>query len=308
MNKNLKLLLALAFASACYLVSTPTHAGAGYRFLVTNKMTPLASDPSYPRVHVHRAGGSNCWYLNDIAYWSEYAVPGDVEKNQYTERKNSGSCNELFTHTAMTDVAIFIQANPSAPWLRLGTRSVLFNMMNLDNGFYIDPPLPVSGLFPICGLKVNSIASVINSSIPGTNLAQITVSGTPKLDNCSDAYAIPAVQANSASNNGAQSVPAVQTATTPDNQRVIHLKVGEHKSIDLSGLDDDSLWELDGGRCTGDAGLTSDLVAPHAKYRVLPQLVKVTATGKGEKICDLSAYHYPERTFLTTQRFIFQVR
>lgn len=50
-------LLALTFSQASY-------AGAGYRFLLTNKMKPLAGDPGYPQLTVHVAGGYNCWYLN----------------------------------------------------------------------------------------------------------------------------------------------------------------------------------------------------------------------------------------------------
>ena len=288
-------LLALTFSQASY-------AGAGYRFLLTNKMKPLAGDPGYPQLTVHVAGGYNCWYLNGIADWNQYARPGDIEINLYTERKNSLDCFYGITPSASTDVGVFVKASPDAPWVRLGTRSVLWNVGNLDNGFYIDPPLPLSGLFGMCGLTVNSLATVINSTVPGTNIAQITVSGTPKLDGCHDAYATTGAQPEAVRSS------AVDGDADARNVRTIRLKVGKTRKISLAGLDPESVWELDGGTCKGDPVLTSDLKANHTRHRVLPQTVNVTAIGVGRRVCDLTAYHYPERSFVSSRRFIFIVK
>lgn len=277
-------------------------AGSGYYFYLTNKMEPSKDHPGYPQMTVHYSGGMNCWYLNYLADWNWIASPGAVDVGLYTERDNSGSCNTLFTVSANTNFAIFIKETPDSPWVRLGKPSTLWNMANVDNASYINPPLPyypVGGLLGLCGLKVDTFGYVVDSSLPGTNKAYVQVSGTPKLDGCDDAYAasVTAVKATGETNS-----------ETFINERTINMKVGEKRKISLSGLDSESVWELDGGQCEGDDNTDSDLKSNYTKYRVLPQTINVTATAKGQRTCNLTAYHYPERTFVARRRYTFIVR
>lgn len=290
------------FVFILQLSAADVLAGSGYYFYVTNKMMPSSKYPGYPQVTVHYAGGMNCWYLNYLASWDTIASPGAVDVGLYTERDNSGTCNTLFTVSANTNLGIFIKEKPDSSWVRIGKPSTLWNMANVDNASYINPPLPyypVGGKLGLCGLKVNTFGYVVDSSLPGTNKAYVQVSGTPELDGCDDAYP----------SNVTGLKETVETNTESFvNERTINMKVGQKKKIYLSGLDADSVWELDGGRCLGDDNTNSDLNRDYTKYRVLPQTINVTATSKGQRTCDLTAYHYPERTFVSHRRYIFVVR
>jgi len=290
-------LLVLVSALAGVQVS---HAGAGYYFHLTNDMSQGwfgDGDKTYPRVTVHVAGGYNCWYLNSIADWNQYAVPGDSEVPLYTEAKDSTSC---FFETSSTEIALYVQANAGSPWVQIGERAKLWNEFNAENGFYINPGLPYTlPLTSLCGLSIQ------NTFLPGTNLNQVKVSGTPKLEGCSDAHTTSTASVQSQATVNAAGVNPLRP---PVGEKTFNLKVGQTRKVRLPELDPSSVWELDGGTCQGDKAIKSDLKANYTKRRVLPQTVNVTGTAVGQRVCALTAYHYPERSVVTQGKIIFKIK
>lgn len=276
----------------------PAHAGAGYYFYLTNTMTNgwfSGADNTYPRVTIHVAGGYNCWYPNSIGDWNQYAIPGDSEKALYTEAEDF-TLNGCFFQTSSVEIALYVQPNADSQWIQVGDRAKLWNEGNVENGFYINPGLPYTlPLTSLCGLSIQ------NTFIPATNLNQVKVSGTPKLDGCQDAHisSSAAVEASGATSSA---------ATPPVGMKTYQLKVGQTKKIKLPALDPSSVWELDGGTCQGDHAIKSDLKANYTKRRVLPQTVNLTGTATGQRICSLTAYHYPERSVVTQGKIIFNVK
>jgi hypothetical protein len=282
------------------VVSQVSQAGAGYYFYLTNNMSQGwfgNSDKTYPRVTVHVAGGSTCWYLNSIADWNQYAVPGDSEKPLYTEAKDT--VTGCFFETSSVEIAMYVQADANSSWVQIGDKAKLWNELNAENGFYINPGLPYTlPLTSLCGLSIQ------NTFLPGTNLNQVKVSGTPKLDGCPDTHTTTASVQSQATVNAA----GVNPLSPPVGEKTFNLKVGQTKRIRLPELDPSSVWELDGGTCQGDHAIKSDLKANYSKRRVLPQTVNVTGTAAGQRICSITAYHYPERTVVTQGKIIFNVK
>lgn len=278
-------------------VAQVSHAGAGYYFRLTNNMTQGwfgSADKTYPRVTVHVAGGSNCWYLNSIADWNQYAVPGDFEVPLYTEAKDSTSC---FFETSSVEIALYVQANAESAWVQVGDRAKLWNEWNVENGFYINPMLPYTlPLTSLCGLSIQ------NTFVPGTNLNQVKVSGTPKLEGCTDAHSVAATGVVS------KATATASTQSPPVGLKTFNLRIGQTKKIRLPELDPSSVWELDGGTCQGDHAVKSDLKANYTLRRVLPQTVNVTGIAAGRRVCALTAYHYPERSVVTQGTIIFNVK
>ena len=105
--------------------------------------------------------------------------------------------------------------------------------------------------------------------------------------------------------NNAGGITAAAADESPISTITIRLKVGQTKNIKLPELDRDSVWELEGGTCSGDKVIESDLAANHTLRRVLPQTIKVSATGVGQRICDITSYQYPKRTLVSRRRIIF---
>ena len=280
-------------------VSQVSQAGAGYYFSLTNDMNQVwfgSGEQSYPRVTIHVAGGSNCWYLNAIADWNQYAVPGDSEKPLYTEAKDSTTC---FFQSSSVEIAMYVQADADLAWVQIGDKAKLWNEWNKENGFYINPGLPYTlPLTNLCGLSIQ------NSFIPLTNLNQVKVSGTPKLEGCTDAHTTSNASLQSrATVNGAGVAPLAP----PVGNKSFNLKVGQTRKVRLPELDPSSVWELDGGTCQGDKAIKSDLKQNYTKRRVLPETVNVTGTAVGQRVCSLTAYHYPERSVVTQGKIIFNV-
>lgn len=283
----------------CSVLTTSqiSHAGAGYSFLLTNNMSQgwfSSGNKSYPRVTVHVAGGYNCWYLNSLADWNQYAVPGDSEKSLYTEAKDSTSC---WFETSSVELALYVQADVDSPWVQVGDKAKLWNEWNVENGFYINPGLPYTlPLTSLCGLSIQ------NSFLPATNLNQIKVSGTPKVEGCTDAHTASTTSVKS------QLAATASIPSPPVGSKTFNLRVGQTKKIRLPELDPSSVWELDGGTCQGDPAIKSDLTANYTTRRVLPQTVNVSAIANGQRVCSLTAYHYPERSVVTQGQVIFNVK
>lgn len=296
---SISTLISLAFLSLLSALSVPAYAGAGYYFYLTNNMTQGwfgSGDNTYPRLTIHVAGGYNCWYPNSIGDWNQYAIPEDVEKALYTEAEDF-TLNGCFFQTSSVEIAMYVQANADSPWVQVGNRAKLWNEGNVENGFYINPGLPYTlPLTSLCGLSIQ------NTLLPGTNLNQIKVSGTPKLDGCADAHTSSTAAVEAA---GAAST---STATAPVGIKTFKLTVGQTRKIKLPKLDPFSVWELDGGTCQGDPAIKSDLKANYTKRRVLPQTVNVTGIAAGQRICSLTAYHYPDRSVVTQGKIIFNVK
>jgi len=281
-------------------VSQVSQAGAGYYFYLTNNMSQGrfgGAEKAYPRVTIHAAGGSTCWYLNSIADWNQYAVPGDSEKPLYTEAKNSTGC---FFETSFVDIAMYVQADADSAWVQIGDTAKLWNELNKENGFYINPPLPLTlPLFSLCGLSIQ------NTFLPATNLNQVKVSGTPKLEGCTDAHTTSKASLQShATVNGVGVAPLAP----PVGIKSFNLKVGQTRKVRLPELDPSSVWELDGGTCQGDKAIKSDLKRNYTKRRVLPETVNVIGTAVGQRVCSLTAYHYPERSVVTQGKIIFNIK
>jgi len=295
-------LVNLASISAVLLLAalfSPAHAGAGYYFYLTNNMTKgwfSNADDTYPRVTIHVAGGYNCWYPNSIGDWNQYAIPGDSEIPLYAEAEDF-TLNGCFFETSSVVIALYVQTDPDSAWVQLGERSKLWNEGNLENGFYINPGLPYTlPLTSLCGLSIQ------NTFLPATNMNQVKVSGTPKLDGCQDAHIASATPV---------ALPLAETASTqnpPVGVKTFKLKVGQTRKVKLPKLDPFSVWELDGGTCQGDPAIESDLKANYTKRRVLPQTVNVRGTATGQRTCSLTAYHYPERSVVTQGKILFIVK
>ena len=281
-------------------VSQVSQAGAGYYFYLTNNMSQGlfgGAEKAYPRVTIHAAGGSNCWYLNSIADWNQYAVPGDSEKPLYTEAKDSTGC---FFETSSVDIAMYVQADADSAWVQIGDTAKLWNELNKENGFYINPGLPYTlPLTSLCGLSIQ------NTFLPATNLNQVKVSGTPKLEGCTDAHTTSKASLQShATVNGVGVAPLAP----PVGIKSFNLKVGQTRKVRLPELDPSSVWELDGGTCQGNKAIKSDLKRNYTKRRVLPETVNVIGTAVGQRVCSLTAYHYPERSVVTQGKIIFNVK
>lgn len=289
-----------------------SQAGAGYWFYLTNDMTPSKEDGTYPRVTMHEYGGWSCWYPNDIGNWDAYAVPGNRERPLYTEVRDSLGC--AFEHTSNIQFGVFIKPNENSPWVRVGHPAKLFNQFNSDQAFTINPPLPWNNIpfFNVCGLK---FSDGLGGYAPLTNVNYVKVSGTPKLEGCEDAYPNTGISISSSSKNAniTSSVNASDVSQQAsdesffdENVKTIKIKVGKSKTITLPTLDQSSTWELDGGICQGDDVLESNLNKSQTKRRVvLPHTVKVKANGVGQKVCHITAYHYPERTIVQKAKVIF---
>jgi hypothetical protein len=281
-------------------VSQVSQAGAGYYFYLTNNMSQGwfgGGEKAYPRVTIHAAGGSTCWYLNSIADWDQYAVPGDSEKPLYTEAKDSTGC---FFETSSVEIAMYVQADADSAWVQIGDKAMLWNELNKENGFYINPGLPYTlPLTSLCGLSIQ------NTFLPATNLNQVKVSGTPKLEGCTDAHTTSKASLQShATVNGVGVAPLAP----PVGIKSFNLKVGQTRKVRLPELDPSSVWELDGGTCQGDKAIKSDLKRNYTKRRVLPETVNVIGTAVGQRVCSLTAYHYPERSVVTQEKIIFNIK
>ncbi len=314
MRKNT---LSLAYVVALtFLAVTPekTHAGAGYEFKLTNDMTPYKGDNTYPRVALHEYGGWSCWYPNSLEDWNQYAIPGDRERSLYTEARDSLGC---FFETSNIQFAVFIKPNENSQWVRVGNAAKLWNNLNADQGFYINPPLPWNNVpfVDMCGLK---FSSGLGGYAPFTNVNYVKVSGSPKLENCAEAFPNTGIALTS-SNEGTAMTARANLMDGPEqasdeslydrNVKTIKLKVGQSKTIILPTIDKDSTWELDGGDCQGGDGVfESDLKKSYTKNRVLPASVKVTAKGVGQGTCYITAYHNPERTILQKGKVIFTAK
>ena len=288
--------LILLFSTLTY--SQISLAGAGYYFYLTNNMTQSwfgSGDKTYPRFTIHMAGGYNCWYPNSIGDWNQYAIPGDSEKPLYTEAKDT--VTGCFFETSSVEIAMYVQFDADLPWVQLGEKAKLWNELNAENGFYINPGLPYTlPLTSLCGLSIQ------NSFLPGTNLNQVKVSGTPKLEGCADAHTASAASVES------QATATLEHLSPPVGVKTFNLRVGQTRKVRLPELDPSSVWELDGGTCEGDKAIKSDLKANYTKRRVLPQTVNVTGTAVGQRVCSLTAYHYPERSVVTQGTIIFNVK
>ena len=281
-------------------VSQVSQAGAGYYFYLTNNMSQDwfgGGEKAYPRVTIHAAGGSTCWYLNSIADWNQYAVPGDSEKPLYTEAKDSTGC---FFETSSVEIAMYVQADADSAWVQIGDKAKLWNELNKENAFYINPGLPYTlPLTSLCGLSIQ------NTFLPATNLNQVKVSGTPKLEGCTDAHTTSKASLQShATVNGVGVAPLAP----PVGIKSFNLKVGQTRKVRLPELDPSSVWELDGGTCQGDKAIKSDLKRNYTKRRVLPETVNVIGTAVGQRVCSLTAYHYPERSVVTQEKIIFNIK
>ena len=281
-------------------VSQVSQAGAGYYFYLTNNMSQDwfgGGEKAYPRVTIHAAGGSTCWYLNSIADWNQYAVPGDSEKPLYTEAKDSTGC---FFETSSVEIAMYVQADADSAWVQIGDKAKLWNELNKENAFYINPGLPYTlPLTSLCGLSIQ------NTFLPATNLNQVKVSGTPKLEGCTDAHTTSKASLQShATVNGVGVAPLAP----PVGIKSFNLKVGQTRKVRLPELDPSAVWELDGGTCQGDKAIKSDLKRNYTKRRVLPETVNVIGTAVGQRVCSLTAYHYPERSVVTQEKIIFNIK
>lgn len=295
------------------VASEESQAGAGYWFKVTNDMTPSKADGTYPRITLHEYGGWTCWYPNDIGNWNAYAQPGNRERPLYTEATDSLGC---FFKTSSINFAVFIQPHANAPWVRVGHAAQLWNDLNANNGFYINPPLPWNDLpfLDMCGLKFLTGGA---GYAPGTNVNYVKVSGKPQLEGCEEAFpntgftdTQASLRASLASGVKAPDVSrkASDESFSGQNVKKFRIKVGQTRTITLPALDPDSTWELDGGRCQGDHAFKSDLRKTWTGKRTLPHSIRVKATGAGQRICDITAYHNPERTILQKGRVILIAR
>lgn len=72
-------------------VSQVSQAGAGYYFSLTNDMNQVwfgSGEQSYPRVTIHVAGGSNCWYLKPSQIGINMQSP-ETPKSLYIPRQRT---------------------------------------------------------------------------------------------------------------------------------------------------------------------------------------------------------------------------
>lgn len=262
------------------LILAPAASQAGYGVYVNvdNKVTPSITDPSYPLVTAHVSGGADCWYDNGLADWNQFSAPGQ-KVSIYTERKNSGTC---FFGIGVRWFALFSKANKTSPWVQV-SQDIQINV-NGNTSAVISPDA-----IGACGLTIATSRPTFNTD-PG----QVTYSVSGKLnENCGTQKSLSAE-------------PLAGVSAIVDQTINIALKVGETKDISLTELDESSGWEL--GECIGNAVTTNGVVSRHTQKRVLPSMVPVTGAQSGQETCDVTAWHYPERSRVVTIRYVFTVK
>ena len=290
----------LLAALAILLYPMASQAGAGFEFRIENRMRPTPEDPDYPQITVHRVGGSSCWYDYGLDDWNQYAKPGGNVRI-YTERKNSGTCYWLLTDPAVRGVAYFIKMSKSSNWRQVGDEITFENRGNsqagywgnkisiYSNGIYINAKYPVAedvSLLPLLG------SDLTWADITVVGIPQYPVASKSLLDEAP--YAIAATEFDTAEEN--DPVQAIDDV----------MQTGEKKVFKLAGLDPESEWELD--QCTGDAVLSSAVIPQHTRKKDLPDALEIRAIKPGQSVCELTAWHYPERSKIISRRYTFNVR
>lgn len=278
MNRKILLITALAMAPLT------SQAGYGVYVDVNNQVTPSAEDGTYPKVTAHNSGGSNCWFDEGLSDWNQFSNPGS-SVSIYTERKNSGSC---FFDIGSRWFALFAKASSSSPWVQVSQNIQI--SVNGNTSAIISPDA-----IGLCGLKITTTRK------PSGNQGHVgyDVEGSLK-PNCSGPA--PAVAAVAPQAMTAQSVNSI----VPDQTFNISMKLGSSKTIVLSGLDPESVWELN--QCTGNAVSAGGVIPKHTQRKVLPSTLTVTAIQPGQEICDITGWHYPERSKVIDTRYIFTVK
>lgn len=279
------------------VLPTLSEAGNGLYFQINNKLT--STGQGYPLITVHNLGGSSCWNDYGLADWNQY-----VKTSQSTATLIYTETDDCWLETEVRYFAFFAKSTSTAPWVRVSPMLFLKGAGSIIHLGVANPYDSFdSGLYSIdgyCDVRFSGYYNNISGE-GGQHRLNVNVEGSRNLiDNCNTPVHALSVDDHS---NG-------QTASLL-NQHAISvrsygLKVGQSKVIKLTGLDSESVWELD--QCVGDAVTTNGVIPKHTARKVLPSEVKVTATKVGQEICEITGWHYPERSEVIKARIIFDVK
>jgi hypothetical protein len=291
-------------------------AGAGVNLLIQNHMTPNQADNDYPQVTLHNYAGSDCWYDYGLSDWNQYAKPNN-SVSIYTERSNrAGTCN--LQSEAVRGLGFYVKEGKDQPWVLIKPAGVLSNKDNIRQNFkvtglvtsydtgicpnqsYPSPRLeacsPPEGWTKVCGMVIPYTEKKYDPPGPRNTpnrILQFWVFGEPDLENCKEAEPTRSqIQSNS-------------STETHENEIKITIPLGQSRQITLSKLDSESEWELD--QCHGDSASLVNVDAHHTKRKTLPETLDFSASKRGVTTCDVTAWHYPERNRVITNRYILTV-
>ena len=302
----------LVFSVAFYpLVS---HAGAGFQFRITNNMFPSLSDANYPQFTVHISGGSDCWYDNGLADWNQFAKPGGGKVTIYTERKNSGFCPDVVQALAVRGIAYFVKRSKNSPWEQVGNQFVLYNNYNNLGEFYTKGKEPKTVCYPpyyttcqsVNGFFIDSDYNYTKGGdgekFKDANVAWVNI----------DVIDWDSLMSEKGSAVGEHEyepelISSISASEREEfNAKTYTVKVNDRKRIVLGGLDAESEWELD--QCVGESVVSSDVLAIHTPKKDLPDIMEIKALKPGQAVCEITAWHYPERSKVTSRRYTFIIQ
>jgi len=249
-----------------------------------------------PHIYAHIKGGSSCWEDFGLADWDLFAYP-EGQTKIYTATKHFWESEVwCMTRPGARWYAIFAKEDSHAPWVQVSE-----DMLISDSG---PPSWKLSfSLIPggACGLTLTA-DQLRDDPTFGTdpNRINFNVSGAFDRNKCQGlAASIAQVPFES------MALKSMDT-TIPDATLHISMKVGDSEVIHLGGLDTASVWELE--QCQGSAISSQGVKARHTNKKALPSVVQIKAIQTGMEICDITGWHYPERSKVTTFRYVFNVK
>lgn len=252
----------------------------------------------YPAFTVHTYGGSNCWYDEGLSDWNQISWNGDQDILMYTEEENSDSC---FFAGGFREFAVYARYSFTSPWVRVSVPYKIWNK-------YVEDADAVPNKFTVgagkrdhpgyCGLRFIMWQPTWQKGDTQYHLYVETAGAM--VENCET----PANAKSLSTVTDKNSLLLSESKSVAE--RVINLHMGQTRIMKLKGLDSQSVWELD--QCEGDAVTTNGVIPKHTARKVLPSEVKVTAIKAGQEICDITSWHYPERSEVIKGRIIFNVK